>query len=128
MEDRIEDIFSRVCELYSSFCDPNNPTNLKREYDLYIQNLENEILIRRNKEEDFQIRNHEEVMSLVEKYPLDVLRSLNESQVHDLAKKFSELLRASLFVYPTSPEFRQETKLVKQKIAESYYPHRKGFS
>ena len=88
---------------------------------LYIKKIEDEILVRRKKHEDFRIRNHEEILSLVDQYPLEVLRTLNESQVKALAIKFSELLRASLLAYHHTPEFEQEAKLVKNRIAKAYF-------
>jgi hypothetical protein len=67
-------------------------------------------------------------LSLVDKYPLVVLRTLNENEVRVLAIRFSELLRSSLLVYPMTPEFKQEAKLVQKRIAKSYYSLARVFS
>jgi hypothetical protein len=67
-------------------------------------------------------------LSLVDKYPLVVLRTLNENEGRALAIKFKELLRASLLVYPMTPEFKQEAKLVQKRITKSYYSLARVFS
>ena len=116
MEEKIGKVFSRVCKLYNSFCTFISP------HDRYIQGLEDKILTRFKKEENYPRKNHEEILRLVEDYPLEVLQSLSKSEVDALARRFSELLRASILLYSMSKEFEQETSLIRKRITKPRYP------
>lgn len=116
MEKKLGKVFYRVCKLYNSFCSFISP------HDRYIHRLEDEILTNFKKEEDYPSKNHEEILRLIESYPLEVLQNLSKSEVDALATKLSELLRASLLTYPMSEEFEQETTLIRKRIAKPQYP------
>ena len=99
-------IFCNLTEMYYRLCSPYNQAYFDR----------------MKQDDDFKMKHHQEVLSLVEAFPLDVLRSLSEDEVDKLAQKTSELLRASLFAYPLSKEYNQEIRLVGSRIRKSDYP------
>lgn len=116
MEKKLGKAFSWVCKVYNSFCNPWGAP------DLYIEKLEADIITRQKREEDYPAKNHEEIMRLIEEYPLEVLQTLTTAEVDALAKKFADLLRASLLMYPMTREYDLETRLVKERIARPNYP------
>lgn len=95
------DIFLNI---YYIFCNPLNPEDFNRK-----------------KEDDFKAQNHKQILDLVNSHPLEVLQTLNKSEIDQLAKKFSDLIRYSLFTYPGCDEFNLEVQLIEKRIAKSNY-------
>lgn len=82
---------------------------------------------RKKKDDDFKAKNHKEVIGLINSYPLEVLQTLNQSEIDQLAKRFADLMKGSLYAYPLSEEFNQEYQLLERKIAKSKYKLAKSF-
>lgn len=85
-----------------NFCDPDY------QYRMYRIDLERRIAGRPKKNEDFSHLNHEKLLKVVEEYPLQRLRSMNQEQIDALAQLLTELLRVSLFIYPNTEEYRKK--------------------
>lgn len=109
-------MFSQVCKLYTKFC---NPSDRER---LYGKRMSDDVFIKHKKEDDYLEKNHQAILQLVEDYPLEVLRSMDETEIDQLAKKFSDLLIISLCNYPWEDRFHREVYLVDRTICQSDYP------
>lgn len=90
--------------IYYTFCNPIDPEDFNRK-----------------REDDFKAKNHQEILDLVASHPLEVLQNLTKQDIDQLAKRFSDLMRYSLFTYPACDEFNQEVALIEKKIAKENY-------
>jgi hypothetical protein len=109
-------IFSRMCKAYTKFCNPSAEERIKG------KRMSDDLFTKHKKEDDYFLQHHEGILRVVEEYPLEVLRSMNETVINQLAKKFADLLIISICNYPFENEFRREVLLVEKRISKSDYP------
>lgn len=116
MENTLGSMFYQMCKIYTKFCNPSIVERLKG------KRLSEDFFIRHKKEDDYFLKHHEAIFRLVEDYPLEVLRSMNETEIDKLAQKFADLLIISICNYPLTNEFRREVFLVEKRICKANYP------